>query len=198
MLNRSSSGPDPENRHMRLRATPNKHTDKIAASGISGAVAGAGFAAYGKGLQSAPKGALTFGVVCMGLQLAGNEARIARNSVLRPYRPSPAIPAAAALSSQRDVVSSLSSSETVPPTTISPSLEDSKAELVKAKDEKKSTFLSKIESIMPFRKISDEEYETTLDERLQLIHQRIADIEAEILNIEKQENERSAGTGDKI
>lgn len=184
---------------MRLRATPNKHTDKIAASGISGAVAGAGFAAYGKGLQSAHKGALTFGVVCMGLQLAGNEARNVRNSILRPSPPSPATPAAAALSSQRDVVTSPSTSSNPGaglPTTTSQTLEHSQAELSNQQGDPKSTILSKIESVLPFRRISDEEYEKTLNERLQLIHQRIADAEAEIKDIERQETTTTVNTED--
>lgn len=195
IINRTSSGPDPEHRHMRLKATPNKHTDKLAASGISGAVAGAGYAAYGKGLQAAPKGGLTFGVLCIGLQLAGNEARNARNSILRPYRPSPAPPAAAAMSSQREVVPTLAMSDVQTPVTADASrqqLDKSGADLVKDKEKQTSTLMSKLESVMPFRKLSDEEYEATLDDRLKKIHERIADIEAEISDIEAKEVENAS------
>ncbi len=103
ILNRTSSGPDPVNRHMRLRTvTRNRHTHNLLASGLAGAVVGAGAAGFTRGPAAIHKGVVTFGVACTGLQLAGNEARIVRDTLLRPSPRSVPVPASMQSSASSD------------------------------------------------------------------------------------------------
>ncbi|SPO23759.1 uncharacterized protein UTRI_03729_B [Ustilago trichophora] len=182
VLNRTSSGPDPANRHMRLRTvTHNRHTHNLVASGLAGAVVGAGAAAFARGPQAIHKGLVTFGVACTGLQLAGNEARIVRDAMIRP---SPrALPVPEGLSSPNGGDAAVSASQAAAPLVdIEPkALTQEKAEQGK---EGKS-WLNKVKNVMPIRSVSDEEYEAKLKERLSGVNQRMADVEMEIREIEQ-------------
>lgn len=181
VLNRTSSGPDPANRHMRLReVSKNRHTDKLFASALAGAAVGAGAAAYARGPAAIHKGIVTFGVACTGLQLAGNEARVVRDSVLRPSRRGVPEPAGAGESSSDAAVSPSQAAAPLGDVDSTPAVEAGE----KAKEKGKS-WLSKVKGAMPIRSVSDEEYEAKLKERLSGVNQRMADVEMEIREIEE-------------
>ncbi|PWY99466.1 hypothetical protein BCV70DRAFT_201032 [Testicularia cyperi] len=238
VLHRSSSGFDPSNQHMRLRTLPNRHTDKIAASGLAGALAGAGLATFARGPRMAVKGAATFGVVCMGVQFAGNELRIARDTLLRPSRGQNAavsrdgnVDAGGAASLPHDVnngsPTDLNQAQPTPSTSQSNSTSNSNKSpdtavaisqaALPLSDADSSTpttqpsgnpdtgttttsnpvakktetsWLSYLKHAMPVRSVSDEEYGQKLQLRLQDLHHRIADIQAEIREIEGLESQR--------
>lgn len=185
VLNRTSSGPDLANRHMCLRTvTKNKHTDKLLASGLAGAVVGAGAAAFTRGPQAIHKGIATFGVACTGLQLAGNELRVVRDAVIRPIPRGThiAVPEEMKTSSSDAAVSA--SQAVVPMVDVQPQQgAQQKQEAAKQQGGGKG-WLEKVKGAMPIRSVSDEEYEQKLKERLSGVNQRMADVEAEIREIE--------------
>ncbi|CBQ73335.1 conserved hypothetical protein [Sporisorium reilianum SRZ2] len=182
VLNRTSSGPDPANRHMRLRTVvPNRHTHNVLASGLAGAVVGAGAAAFTRGPAAMHKGIVTFGVVCTGLQLAGNEARIVRDALIRPS------PRGGAVKGEASDAAVSASQGAAPLVDIEPEQPPVQEQAVEAKEQQqqqKSGWLSKVKNAMPIRSVSDEEYEVKLKERLSNVNQRMADVEMEIREIE--------------
>ncbi|CDW97922.1 hypothetical protein [Sporisorium scitamineum] len=162
VLNRTSSGPDPANRHMRLRTVvQNRHTHNVLASGLAGAVVGAGAAAFTRGPAAIHKGVVTFGVVCAGLQLMGNEARIVRDAIIRPSPRPVAVPVQG--SSSDAAVSA--SQAAAPLVDIQPKAQPAQRSEDK-EQQAKSGWLSKVKNAMPIRSVSDEEYEVKLKERL--------------------------------
>lgn len=177
VLNRTSSGPDPANRHMRLRTVvPNRHTHNLLASGLAGAVVGAGAAAFTRGPAAMHKGILTFGIVCTGLQLAGNEARMVRDSLIRPVPRGVPAPQSTQGNSSDAAVSV--SQAAAPLVDVEPKQQPPQEQPGKA------GWLDKVKKAMPIRSVSDEEYEVKLKERLNGVNQRMADVEAEIREIE--------------
>ncbi|SPC66008.1 uncharacterized protein UHOD_04628 [Ustilago sp. UG-2017b] len=189
VLNRTSSGPDFANRHMRLRTvTKNKHMDKLLASGLAGAVVGAGAAAFTRGPQAIHKGLATLGVACMGLQLTGNELRVVRDAVIRPSpRGAPlAVPELMKASSTDAAVSA--SQAVAPMADVQPTPQ--------VNQEGGKGWLEKVKGAMPIRSVSDEEYEQKLKERLSGVNQRMADVETEIREIEGLIAEQQSKQGD--
>lgn len=182
ILKRTSSGPDPANRHMRLSAVAkNRHTHNLIASGLAGAVVGAGAAGFTRGPAAIHKGALTFGLACTGLQLVGNQARIVRDTIIRRTpRPvsvpdsmsahhvlsDPPAPAPPAPSASEDVQPEASTHD-------------------EAKQADQRDWLSKVKRAMPIRSVSDQDYEEKLKHRLANVNHRMADIEIEIREIEE-------------
>ncbi|EST05224.1 hypothetical protein PSEUBRA_005490 [Kalmanozyma brasiliensis GHG001] len=165
VLNRTSSGPDLKERTMRLRTVAtNRHSDKVLASSLAGAVVGAGAAVLTRGVGAVHKGVVTFGVACAGLQFLGNEARIVRDTMIRPAPRQVAVP--------NGSDAAVAASQAVAPI----------AEV--KKDEGKTGWMGKVKNAMPIRSVSDEEYESKLKERLSGVNQRMADVEMEIREIE--------------
>ncbi|GAC76076.1 hypothetical protein PANT_19d00100 [Moesziomyces antarcticus T-34] len=188
VLNRTSSGPDPANRSMRLRTVaPNRHTHNLLASGLAGAVVGAGAAAFTRGPRAIHKGVATFGLACTALQLVGNETRIVRDALLRPS-PRP-VPVAASPSSPDAAVSA--SQAVAPMADVQPT--PSASEMQEAKPQKSASWLSKVKNAMPIRSVTDEEYEEKLNKRLTSVNQRMADVETEIREIEALLQQKEAG-----
>ncbi|KAJ9479417.1 hypothetical protein PHBOTO_002893 [Pseudozyma hubeiensis] len=187
VLNRSSSGFDPANRHMRLRTVAkNRHTHNLLASGLAGAVVGAGAAAFTRGPAAIHKGIVTFGVACTGLQLAGNEARIVRDTMIRP--------APRAVSVPESMTAQTDPSE---PTVAAPQAAETPIDVQpkqgQSEQGEKPSWLNKVKKAMPIRSVSDQEYEDKLKQRLTSVNQRMADVEMEIREIEdllKQQQEK--------
>lgn len=200
VLNRTSSGPDPANRNMRLRTvTRNRHTHNLLASGLAGAVVGAGAAGFARGPQAIHKGIVTFGVACTALQFAGNETRIVRDAIIRPAPRAVAVPESMSAHNSSDAAVSASQAAAplvdIEPT---PQRSEEKADKAQASEGSKS-WLSKVKNVMPIRTVSDEEYEVKLKERLNGVNQRMADVETEIREIEEmmkqqQKEENSAAS----
>ncbi|GAC97513.1 hypothetical protein PHSY_005099 [Pseudozyma hubeiensis SY62] len=187
VLNRSSSGFDPANRNMRLRTVvKNRHTHNLLASGLAGAVVGAGAAAFSRGPAAIHKGIVTFGVACTGLQLAGNEARIVRDTMIRPAPR--AVPVPDSMTAQSGPSDSKVAASQAAETAVEVQPKQGQVE-----QGEKSSWLNKVKKAMPIRSVSDQEYEDKLKQRLTSVNQRMADVEMEIREIEdllKQQQEK--------
>ena len=203
VINRTSSGPDPANRDMRLRiVTRNRHTHNLLASGLAGAVVGAGAAGFSRGPAAIHKGIATFGIACTGLQFAGNEMRIVRDALIRPApRSAPiAVPVTGSMTSNSSDAAVSASLDTTPLLDIEPKPAQTQQTLEgahKAAEQGSKSWLSKIKNAMPIRSVSDEEYETKLKERLSNVNQRMADVETEIREIEtliQQQEQATSGS----
>ncbi|SNX83762.1 uncharacterized protein MEPE_02470 [Melanopsichium pennsylvanicum] len=187
VLNRTNSGPDPKNRHMRLKeVSRNKHTDKLVASGLAGAVVGAGAAGFTRGAGAVHKGFVTFGAACTGLQLVGNELRVARDTLIRPSPRRIPVPESMITSANPGSSDAAVSAATATSPLID--INPNHTQKVQENPEENKTgksWLNKVRSAMPIRSVSDQEYEDELKGRLSGVNQRMADVEMEIKEIEQ-------------